>query len=194
MNPNSKNFDWGKLAMNVGNFAAQNAPNIYNASRYDKPEVEKYERLTGKYLDPTQAIAGENYIGRQTKKAIPGLVGGNAGAAMNLLGANKAGTATRIGRLRETYDNANAQIGNQVNQYNTELARAEVIANAQNRARNRSGKGEWIGDAAKSFAQMQLDSKKDVVDQEALQMYKEYYNNPEFRAAMKKITFGSKKQ
>lgn len=189
-NPNSNNKpNWMKTLGNVGNFAAQNAPNIYNAFRYDKPEVETYERAQAKYVDPAKAIANENYIYRQTKDAAPGLTGGNAGATLAALGANKAGTATRIGRLRETYDNVNAQIGNQVNQYNTELSRAEVIANAQNRARNRSGKGEWIGDTAKSFAQMQLDNKKGATDEKTLAMYKEYYNNPQFRAALKKAGY-----
>ena len=193
-NPNSKNFDWGNLAMNVGNFAAQNAGNIYNLSRYNKPEETKFKQTTGKYMDPTKAIAGENYIYRQTKNTLPGLTGGNAGATMALLFANKANTATRIGRLRETYDNANAQIANQVNQYNTGIANQEIIANEQNRARARSGTGEAIGDTAKSFAQMQLDNKKGAMDEDMLEVYKEYYKNPEFRAAMKKLTFGSKKK
>jgi gas vesicle protein len=192
--PNSKNFDWGNLAMNVGNFAAQNAGNIYNLSRYNKPEETKFKQTTGKYMDPTKAIAGENYIYRQTKNTAPGLTGGNAGATMALLFANKANTATRIGRLRETYDNANAQIANQVNQYNTGIANQEIIANEQNRARARSGTGEAIGDTAKSFAQMQLDNKKGAMDEDMLEVYKEYYKNPEFRAAMKKLTFGSKKK
>jgi len=172
---------WMDIVGKGVNFAAQNAGNIYNLSRYNKPEEEKYERATAKYMDPTKAIAGENYIGRQTKAAIPGLVGGSAGAAMNLLGANKANTATRIGRLRETYDNANAQIGNQVNQYNTGLAQQEVIANAANRARYRSGKGETISQIGKNYNQMALDTKKGKMDQSMMEMMPKLINNPEFQ-------------
>lgn len=173
--------NWMDIVGKGVNFAAQNMGNIYNLSRYDKPEEEKYERATAKYMDPTKAIAGENYIGRQTKAAIPGLVGGSGGAAMALLGANKANTATRIGRLRETYDNANAQIGNQVNQYNTGLAQQEVIANAANRARYRSGKGEAISQIGKNYNQMALDTKKGKMDQSMMEMMPKLINNPEFQ-------------
>jgi len=172
---------WMDIVGKGVNFAAQNAGNIYNLSRYDKPEETKFKQTTAKYMDPTKAIAGENYIGRQTKAAIPGLVGGSAGAAMNLLGANKAGTATRIGRLRETYDNANAQIGNQVNQYNTGIANQEIIANEQNRARYRSGKGEAISQIGKGYNQMALDTKKGKMDQSMMQMMPKLINNPEFQ-------------
>jgi gas vesicle protein len=133
-------------------------------------------------MDPTQAIAGENYIGRQTRKAIPGLVGGNAGAAMALLGANKAGTATRIGRLRETYDNANAQIGNQVNQYNTGIKKDQAVARAANAAALENVRSQSIHKGAEAFGKMTKSSRQDNTEQDTLKMFQwRYQNEPGFR-------------
>ncbi len=181
MNPNSKNFDWGKLAMQGANFLGQNAGNIYDLTRKNEP-LETYDLMTAKYLDPTQAIAGENYIGRQTRKAIPGLVGGNAGAAMNLLGANKAGTASRIGRLRETYDNANAQIANQTNQFNTGIKKDQAVARAANAAALENVRSQAIHKGGESFGKMTKSGRQDNMDQDTLKMFQwRYQNEPGFR-------------
>jgi gas vesicle protein len=186
--PNSKNFDWGSLALNAGNFAGQNMGNIYDLSRKNAP-LQKYDRATGKFLDPTKAIAGENYIYRQTKNTLPGLTGGNAGATMALLFANKANTATRIGRLRETYDNANAQIGNQLSQYNTEIAYREAEARAKDAAMKENIRSQAIHGIGSSFGKATKSGKQDEMDEKTLAMYKEYYNNPQFRAALKKAGY-----
>ena len=180
-NQNGNKPNWMDIVGKGVNFAAQNAGNIYNLSRYDKPEEEKYERLTGKFLDPTQARRDEQYAYRQANKAIPGLVGGSGAAAMNLLGANRAKTSTNIGRINKEYENANAQIGNQINQYNTGLSQQEVIANAANRARYRSGKGEAISQIGKNYNQMALDTKKGKMDKSMMEMMPKLINNPEFQ-------------
>jgi hypothetical protein len=179
--PNSKNFDWGNLAMQGANFLGQNAGNIYDLTRKNEP-LETYDLMTAKYMDPTQAIAGENYIGRQTKNAIPRLVGGNAGAAMNLLGANKANTATRIGRLLETYDNANAQIGNQVNQYNTGIKKDQAVARAANAAALENVRSQAVHSIGSNFGKMTKSGKQDNMDQDTLKMFQwRYKNEPGFK-------------
>lgn len=181
MNPNSKNFNWGNLAMQGANFLGQNAGNIYDLTRKNEP-LETYDLATARYMDPTKAIAGENYIGRQTRKAIPGLVGGNAGAAMNLLGANKANTATRIGRLRETYDNANAQIGNQVDQYNTGIKKDQTVARAANAAALENVRSQVMHSIGSNFGKMTKSGKQDNMDQDTLKMFQwRYKNEPGFR-------------
>ena len=179
--PKSKNFDWGNLAMQGANFLGQNAGNIYDLTRKNEP-LETYDLATARYMDPTKAIAGENYIGRQTKAAIPGLVGGSAGAAMNLLGANKANTATRIGRLRETYDNANAQIGNQVDQYNTGIKKDQAVARAANAAALENVRSKAIHSIGSNFGQMTKSGRQDNIDQDTLKMFQwRYKNEPGFK-------------
>jgi len=94
-----------------------------------------------------------------------------------------------IDRIRQQYANTNAEIQNRANQYNTQLAMQEVIANAQNRARTRSGKGEAIAGIGQNVSQQMLDSKKGKMDEKTLAMYQSYFNNPQFKAAMKKAGY-----
>ena len=181
----NESFDWKGVAGNVANFAAQNAGNIYNLSRYNKPEVETYERAKAKYLDPTQARNDEQYNYRQSLENVrTGSMGSGATLLANTNAArNRASVNTA--RINKEYENANAQIGNENNRYNTELAYREVIANAQNRARNRSGKGEAIGDIGEKFGMATKANKQGQVDQETLKLMMEYYNTPEFQKKMK---------
>jgi len=191
--PPSNKFDWNNLANNVATFAANNAGNIYNLSRYNKPEVETYERVKPSYLDPTQAIKDKEYQYRQGLGNLKTGAGGNAATLLGNTQALRAGTSADIGRVRREYDNANSQIGNQNAQFNSQIAMNEVIANAQNRARNRSGKGEAIGSMGSNVANQMRDVKGDSMDQKTLDMMTQYYNNPEFRKAMEKSGFKIKK-
>ena len=188
-NPNSKNFDWGNLAMNVGNFAGQNMGNIYNLSRYNKPEIEKYERAKASYLDNTAAMRDAEQEARRDEYAVRGASGGNAGTYLaNRVGLNTAKVMNKD-RIRQQYANANAQIGNQNAQFNTDIAMREVIANAQNRARNRSGKGEAIGDIGQNFGVASKAGKQGEMDQKTLALIMKYYNTPEFQKMMKDNKF-----
>jgi hypothetical protein len=179
---------WMDIVGKGVNFAAQNAGNIYDLSRKDAP-LQSYERATGKFLDPTQARRDEQYAYRQANKAIPGLVGGSGAAAMNLLGANRAKTSTNIGRINKEYENANAQIGNQLNQYNTEIAYREAEARAKDAAMKENIRSQAIHGIGSSFGKATKSGKQDVMDEKTLAMYKEYYNNPQFRAALKKAGY-----
>ena len=96
-------------------------------------------------------------------------------------------------RIHTDYQNANAGISNSVGQYNNELARQEVIANAQNRARNRSGKGEAIGSLGSNVANQMMDNKKGNMDQETLQLMMKYYNDPQFKKYLEESGFNKKK-
>ena len=40
-----------------------------------------------------------------------------------------------------------------------------------------------------SFGKASKSGKQDAMDQKTLEMYKQYYNNPQFRAAMKKAGY-----
>jgi hypothetical protein len=187
--PDEDSFNWKDALEKVGNFAAQNAGNIYNLSRYNKPEVETYERAQAKYLDPTQARKDEQYNYRQSLENVrTGSMGSGATLLANTNAArNRASVNTA--RINKEYENANAQIGNENNRYNTELAYRETIANAQNRARNRSGKGEAIGDIGEKFGMATKANKQGNMDQNTLELMMKYYNTPEFQKMMKDNKF-----
>ncbi len=181
-------FNWKNLAGQVGMGLVQNAGNLYNLSRYNKPEIEKYERMQSEKVDPTAAIRDAKL---QKKAAEYNLKqgGGSAAAYMsNILGLTSLNIQD-IDRIRQQYANTNAEIQNRANQYNTQLAMQEVIANAQNRARTRSGKGEAIAGIGQNVSQQMLDSKKGKMDEKTLAMYQSYFNNPQFKAAMKKAGY-----
>jgi hypothetical protein len=182
-------YDWKGMAGNIANFAAQNAGNIYNLSRYNKPEIEKYERAKASYLDNTAAMRDAEQEARRDEYAVRGASGGNAGTYLaNRVGLNTAKVMNKD-RIRQQYANANAQIGNQNAQFNTDIAMREVIANAQNRARNRSGKGEAIGDIGQNFGVASKAGKQGEMDQNTLELMMKYYNTPEFQKMMKDNKF-----
>ena len=190
---NTNKFDWKNTLGQVGNFAAQNAGNIYNLSRYNKPEVESYERMKATYLDPSAALRDAEAQTRRAEYNVRGASGGNAGTYLSNRVALNAQNTINKARIHTDYQNANAGISNSVGQYNNELARQEVIANAMNRARNRSGKGEAIGSLGSNVANQMMDNKKTNMDQETLQLMMKYYNDPQFKKYLEESGFNKKK-
>jgi len=189
----SNKFDWKGLGSNIAMGLANNAGNIYNLSRYDKPEVESYERMKATYLDPSAALRDAEAQTRRAEYNVRGASGGNAGTYLSNRVALNAQNTINKARIHTDYQNANAGISNSVGQYNNELARQEVIANAQNRARNRSGKGEAIGSLGSNVANQMMDNKKGNMDQETLQLMMKYYNDPQFKKYLEESGFNKKK-
>lgn len=187
--PDNNKLNWGKIGSQVGMGLLQNAGNIYNLSRYNKPEVEKYDRIMANLLNPKAAIRDVDVEGRLAEKNIKDASAGNIGSYLS----NRTGLASKIAqgkeRVRMNYDNANAGILTDAQKFNAQVAMQEAIANAQNRARVRSGKGEDISQIGENIAQQMLDTKKYNMNQKTLAMYQAYFNNPQFRAAMEKAGF-----
>lgn len=182
-------LNWGKIGSQVGMGLLQNAGNIYNLSRYNKPEVEKYDRIMANLLNPKAAIRDVDVEGRLAEKNIKDASAGNIGSYLS----NRTGLASKIAqgkeRVRMNYDNANAEILTDAQKFNAQVAMQEAIANAQNRARVRSGKGEAIAGIGQNIAGQFADTKKGDMDQKTLQLFMQYYNNPQFRDAMKKAGY-----
>lgn len=181
----SSKFDWKGAGSNLAMGLANNAGNIYNLSRYNKPEVETYDRMNATYLDPSASLRDADMQSRRAEYNVRGASGGNAGTYLGNRVALNAQNVINKDRIQKEYQNVNAGISNSVGQYNNELSRQEVIANAQNRARNRSGKGEAIGSMGSNIANQIMDNKKGNMDQETLQLMMKYYDTPEFQKIMK---------
>jgi hypothetical protein len=182
-------LNWGKIGSQVSMGLLQNAGNIYNLSRYNKPEVEKYDRIMANLLNPKAAIRDVDVEGRLAEKNIKDASAGNIGSYLS----NRTGLASKIAqgkeKVRMNYDNANAGILTDAQKFNAQVAMQEAIANAQNRARVRSGKGEAIAGIGQNIAGQFADTKKGDMDQKTLQLFMQYYNNPQFRDAMKKAGY-----
>jgi hypothetical protein len=181
-------FNWKNLAGQVGMGLVQNAGNLYNLSRYNKPEIEKYERLQSNLVSDRAAIRDAEMEAKRAASDMRNMGLGVGALTTNRLGLSAQNVINKD-RMRQQYANTNAEIQNRANQYNTQLAMQEVIANAQNRARDRSGKGEAIAGIGQNVSQQMLDAKKGKMDEKTLAMYQSYFNNPQFKAAMKKAGY-----
>lgn len=189
---NNKKLNWSEIGSQAAMFAANNAGNIYNLSRYNKPEIEKYDRIMANLLNPKAAINDVNVEGRLAEKNIKDASGGNMGSYLS----NRTGLASKIAqgkeKVRMNYDNANAGILTDAQKFNAQIAMQEIIANAQNRARVRSGKGEAIGSMGYNVANQFMDNKKGNMDQNTLQLFMQYYNDPNFRKYLEQSGFSKK--
>ena len=115
------NTDWSNIATNAAMGLANNAGNIYNLSRYNKPEVESYERAKASYLDPSAAMNDAEAQTRRAEYNVRGASGGNAGTYLsNRVGLNAQNIENKD-RIRQQYANANAGIGNTNSQFNSQI-------------------------------------------------------------------------
>jgi hypothetical protein len=184
-----KETNWKNTLGQVGNFAAQNAGNIYDLINRKKNEVEKYDRLKPSYLDPTASLRDAQMQANRAEYNVRGASGGNAGTYLSNRVALNAQNTINKDRIRKEYANINAGISNQIGQYNNELSRAEVIANAQNRAVNDNIRRQAIGSLGSNFGQASLANKKGEMDQNTLDLMMKYYDTPEFQRLMKENKF-----
>lgn len=175
-------FDWKDAAGQAANFIGQNAGNIYDLTRKNEP-LTTYDRAQAKYLDPTQARKDEQYNYRQSLENVrTGSMGSGATLLANTNAArNRASTNTA--RINQAYDDANAQIGNQVNQYNTNISMQEKIAREANAAALENTRSKAIHGLGESFGKGTKSGKQTQMDQKELGMFQwRYQNEPGFKA------------
>jgi hypothetical protein len=186
------NIDWSKTDKlgNLVNFLGQNAGNIYDLTRKNEP-LQSYERTTGKYITPDFRDANQKYL--WAKKALANVSGGNARTALANIQQAHVNNVMNTAQIQQAADNTNAQIGNQVNQFNTEIAYREAEARAKDAAMKENVRSQAAHNFAESTGKLSLSNKQDLSDKNKLDLYNQYYNTPEFKAFMKKTTWGSKK-
>lgn len=188
--PNDKNFDWGSLAQtgqSLGNFAMQNAGNIYDLTRKQDP-LQKYDRAKASFLDPSSAIRDALAQTRRAEYNIRNASGGNAGTYLaNRVGLNAQNTEN-LARIHQNYANANANIANQNSQFNTEIAYREAEAQAKDRAMRQNVDSQAIHSMASNFGKMSKSSKQDNMEQKELDMFMyRYKNEPGFKEQVDKF-------
>ena len=177
------NIDWSKTDKlgNLVNFIGQNAGNIYDLTRKNEP-LQKYERAKASYLDNTAAMRDAEQEARRDEYAVRGASGGNAGTYLaNRVGLNTAKVMNKD-RIRQQYANANAQIGNQNAQFNTEIAYREAEARAKDAAMKENVRSQAIASIGSSFGKATKSGKQDNIDQDTLKMFQwRYKNEPGFK-------------
>jgi len=188
--PNDKNFDWGSLAQtgqSLGNFALQNAGNIYDLTRKQDP-LQKYARAKASFLDPSAAIRNAMEHTRRAEYNIRNASGGNAGTYLaNRVGLN-AQNISMVDAIRQQYANANAGIANQNSQFNTEIAYREAEAQAKDRAMRQNVNSQAIHSMASNFGKASKASKENSMDQKELDLFMyRYKNEPGFKEQVDKF-------
>lgn len=165
----SNKFDWKGLGTQALSFAANNAGNIYDLARSNKPEVTKFQRATASLLDPTAALRDATEQTRRAEYNVRNASGGNAGTYLsNRVGLNAQNIENKD-RIRQSYANANAGISNQVNQVNTSIANQEYVANEQNRAASRNTKQGAIASIGSNSANQMNDIRNTKMDQKKME-------------------------
>ena len=174
-------FNWKDAAGQAANFIGQNAGNIYDLTRKNEP-LTTYDRAQAKYLDPTQARKDEQYNYRQSLENVrTGSMGSGATLLANTNAARNR-TSTNSARINQAYDDANAQIGNQVNQYNTNISMQEKIARAADAAAKENVRSKAIHGLGESFGKGTKSGKQTEMDQKELGMFQwRYQNEPGFK-------------
>lgn len=176
--------NWKDTVGNVANFAAQNAGNIYDLTRKNAP-LTTYQRAQASYLDPTAALRDAQQQNNTTNANLRDASGGNAGTYLaNRLALNSQ-NVTNKDRIRQEYGNANAQIGNQNAQFNTEIAYREREARDKDAAMKQNVNSQAVHSMASNFGKFSKSGKQDDMDQNTLETMMKYYNNPEFQKIMK---------
>jgi hypothetical protein len=188
--PNDRNFDWGSLAQTgqrLGNFAMQNAGNIYDLTRKQDP-LQKYARAKASFLDPSSAIRDALAQTRRAEYNIRNASGGNAGTYLaNRVGLNAQNTEN-LARIHQNYANANAGIANQNSQFNTEIAYREAEAQAKDRAMRQNVNSQAIHSMASNFGKASKASKENSMDQKELDLFMyRYKNEPGFKEQVDKF-------
>jgi hypothetical protein len=185
-------FDWKDAAGQAANFIGQNAGNIYDLTRKNEP-LTTYDRAQAKYLDPTQARKDEQYNYRQSLENVrTGSMGSGATLLANTNAArNRASTNTA--RINQAYDEANAQIGNQNSQFNTNISMQEKIAREGNAAALENTRSKAIHGLGESFGKGTKSGKQTAMDQKELGMFQwRYQNEPEFKKHIDSFQKGKK--
>ena len=175
------NIDWSKTDKlgNLFNFIGQNVGNIYDLTRKNEP-LQKYERTTGKYITPDFRDANQKYL--WAKQALGNASGGSAGAFLANIQKAHVDNVMNRAQIQQTADNTNAQIGNQVNQFNTEIAYREAEARAKDAAMKENVRSQAIASLGSSFGKATKSGKQDNIDQDTLKMFQwRYKNEPGFK-------------
>lgn len=180
-----KGTDWGKVGSELAMGVTQNMGNIYDINRGRNAETEKFDRLSFSKLDPTEALRQNMRSYAAAKKQIKEGSVGNASSYMTNVNQAYINRMNMDNKTRSDYNNANVGITNNERVANQSIDTQEKIANAQNRAMARNLTSSGLGNMGQNIAGQVADSKRTAADEKTLKMYMSYYNDPQFRKAMK---------
>jgi hypothetical protein len=167
-----------QLAQNAGQLA-------YLAEQGKKYDTQKYYGFTPKLLDSKAAINDVNVEGRFAEKNIKDASAGNVGSYLS----NRTGLMSKVAqgkeRVRMNYDNANAGILNQSEQFNIGNRYRVDDVNAQNKGRALSNYYATLGSLGTNTAQGMKDSRMMNIEGDVAKSLPKLFSSPEFQKFVK---------
>ena len=142
--------------------------------------MQSYARTKASLITPDFRDANQKYL--WAKEALGNASGGSAGAFLANIQKAHVDNVMNRAQIQQTADNTNAQIGNQVNQFNTEIAYREAEARAKDAAMKENVKSKTIHSIANNFGEAIKSGKQTNMDQKELAIFQwRYKNEPGFR-------------
>ena len=166
--PKGEGFDWANAGKQVGNFALQNAGNLYNLYRSTQDNSKlNLARYSPDLLDKTQDLANNQRMYSEGKRQTAEASQGNASTYLNNMYANRASKLASDLNVNTTYGNLNAQIANAAKLYNAGAIDKETMFKLQAEGMNRNLKGQALSGMGQNLINQQNTNRKFASEAEA---------------------------
>ena len=180
--PEPEGFDWANAGKQAGQFALQNAGNIYDLYRSTQDNSKlNLSRMSPTFLDKTQDLQNNLRLYSEGKRQTAEASQGNASTYLSNMYANRASKLANDLNINTTYGNLNASIDNAAKLYNAGAIDKETMFKLQAEAMNRNLKGQALAGMSQNFLNQGLTNDKNKMDQKTLDFYTKYYNDASFK-------------
>ena len=171
-----KGFDYKKAAGNLGQFALQNAGNIYDLGRSTQDNSKlNLSRISPTFLDKTQDLQNNLRLYSEGKRQTAEASQGNASTYLSNMYANRASKLANDLNINTTYGNLNASIDNAAKLYNAGAIDKETMFKLQAEGMNRNLKGQALAGMSQNFLNQRNSDRQDALDQQRLGIQKDFY-------------------
>ena len=191
--PKGEGFDYKKAAGNLGQFALQNAGNIYDLYRSTQDNSKlNLSRMSPTFLDKTQDLQNNLRLYSEGKRQTAEASQGNASTYLSNMYANRASKLANDLNINTTYGNLNASIDNAAKLYNAGAIDKETMFKLQSEGMNRNLKGQALAGMSQNFMNQGLTNDKTSMDEKTLNLFTKNMKDPTFRKDL--LEFMNKKE
>lgn len=154
-------FDWANAGKQVGQFALQNAGNLYDLYRSTQDNSKlNLARYSPTLLDKTQDLANNQRMYSEGKRQTAEASQGIASTYLNNMYANRASKLASDLNVNTTYGNLNAQIANAAKLYNAGAIDKETMFKLQAEGMNRNLRGQGLTGISQNLINQQNTNRK----------------------------------
>ncbi len=180
--PNNRSTNWQDPAYYAAGTLAQSAgPLAYLKEQGKKYDTQKFYDYNPERLDPSSSLRDADIQAKEGAYSLANASGGNSGSYLsNRIALAGQNTLNKAG-IRSNYENMNAQIGNQGQQFNIGNRYRTDDINAANKGQALTNYYQSLGQVGTNVASGMRDYRADQMDQERMSYLPYMYNSPEFQ-------------